>query len=72
MTETRQERFKRLAIYRTNAVLEKFRILGNLSNKINYDYSDDEIRKIFYAIDNQYRLVKTRFNYKNTKKEFKL
>ena len=71
MTETRQERFKRLAIYRTNAVLEKLRILGNLSNKTNYDYSDDEINKIFYAIDSQLRNVKARFISRN-KKEFKL
>jgi hypothetical protein len=71
MTETRQERFRRLAIFRTNAVLEKLRILGNLSNKTNYDYSDEEINKIFYAIDSQLRNVKARFINKR-KKEFKL
>lgn len=71
MTETRQERFKRLAIYRTNAVLEKLRILGNLSNKTNYDYSDDEVNKIFYAVDSQLRNIKTRFVNK-AKREFKL
>lgn len=71
MTETRQERFKRLAVFRTNAVLEKLRILGNLSNRANYDYSDEEINKIFYAIDSQLRIVKARFIGKR-KKEFKL
>ncbi len=71
MTETRQERFKRLAIFRTNAVLEKIRILGNLSNKANYEYSDDDINKIFYAIDSRLRVAKTRFTHK-TKKEFTL
>lgn len=71
MTETRKERFIRLAIYRTNAVLEKLRILGNLSNKSNYDYTNEEINKIFYAIDSQLRNVKARFTSKR-KSEFKL
>ena len=62
MSETRQERFKRLAIKRTNAVLEKLRLLGNLSNKANYDYSDFEIKKIFGAIENQLRTAKAKFN----------
>lgn len=71
MAETRNERFKRLANYRTNMVLEKLRILGNLSNKANYDYSDEEIYKIFGAIDSQLRTIKAKF-LGSTKKEFKL
>lgn len=71
MIETRKERFRRLAVYRTNAVLEKLRILGNLSNKSNYDYVDKDVNKIFYAVDTQLRAVKARFTGKR-KKEFKL
>lgn len=71
MSETRSEKFKRLATYRTNIVLEKLRILGNLSNKANYEYSEEEINKIFYAIDSQFRIIKARFTGKR-KKEFKL
>ena len=69
--ETRREKFKRLAIYRTNMVLEKLRILGNLSNKANYDYADEEVNKMFSAIDSQLRIVKTRFAGKR-KRKFKL
>ena len=71
MTETRQERFKRLATYRTNTVFEKLRILGNLSNKANYDYSPEDVRKIFSAIDSQLRTIKAKFS-GSTKREFKL
>ena len=71
MSESRGEKFKRLAILRTNAVLEKLRLLGNLSNKANYDYSEEELRKIFSAIDSQLRNVKSLFS-KGSKKEFKL
>ena len=69
--ETRKEKFIRLATYRTNLVLEKLRILGNLSNKTNYDYTDEEVNKIFAAIDSQLRIAKARFTGKR-KKEFKL
>lgn len=71
MNESRREKFKRLATLRTNAVLEKLRLLGNLSTKANYDYSEEELRKIFSAIDSQLRNVKSIFS-KGSKKEFKL
>lgn len=69
--ETRRDKFKRLATYRTNLILEKLRILGNLSNKTNYDYTDEEVNKIFSAIDSQLRIVKARFAGKK-KREFEL
>ncbi len=71
MEESRHEKFKRLATLRTNAVLEKLRLLGNLSSKTNYEYTDEEINKIFSAIDTQLRTVKSLFSGKQ-KSEFKL
>lgn len=71
MEETRKERFKRLATTRTSAVLDKLRLLGNLSNRANYDYSEEDVKKIFSAVDFQFRDVKTRFIFKK-KKEFSL
>ncbi len=71
MGETRSERFKRLATARTTAVLDKLRLLGNLSTKANYDYSEEEVNKIFSAIDSQLRTIKAKFS-GNIKREFKL
>lgn len=59
--ETRQERFKRIAEKRTNEILEKIRILGNCSNKSSYDYTEEEVNKIFSEIDKQLKLTKARF-----------
>jgi hypothetical protein len=59
--ETPEERFKRLATLRTNAVLDKLRILGNLSNKGIYSYSEEDIDKIFSAINKQIKEVKAKF-----------
>lgn len=69
--ETKHEKFKRLATKRTNSVINGLRILGNLSNKANYDYSEEEIRKIFSTIDSQLKVVKTKFS-GGTKREFRL
>lgn len=61
MEESRSDRFKRIATKRTNEVLEKIRILGNCANKSSYEYTDEEVSKIFSEIDKQLKLTKTRF-----------
>lgn len=71
MEETRKEKFKRLATARTKSILNAIRLLGNLSNKANYDYSDEDLNKVFRAVDEQLRVVKTKFQGK-LKREFKL
>ena len=60
-SQKKQEAFKRLAAQRTNAVLEKLRILGNCSNRQLYDFTDEDIAKIFRAIDKELRSVKAKF-----------
>ena len=60
--ETPEERFKRVAETRTNAVLAKLRILGNLSNRQMYSYSEKDINKIFAAINKHVKEVKAKFN----------
>ena len=70
--EDRSQRFKRLAEYRTNEVIEKLRILGNCSNKSSYSYTDEEVRKIFTSIEEQVKTVKARFKRPKKGKEFKL
>jgi len=59
--------FKRLASQRTNAVLEKLRILGNCANTNLYEYTDDDVRKIFRVIETEVRRTKAKFS--GTKKE---
>ena len=59
--ETRHERFKRVASKRTNEILEKIRILGNCSNKSSYEYTEEEVNKIFSEIDKYLKLTKAKF-----------
>lgn len=67
----KQERFKRLATKRTNSILERLRVLGNCSNRNVYDYTEQEINKIFSAIDRQIKETKAKFYFPKEKK-FKL
>jgi len=59
--ESRHERFKRIASKRTNDILEKVRILGNCSNKSSYEYTEEDVNKIFSEIDKQLKLTKIKF-----------
>ena len=59
--ETKRERFVRLAEARTNRVLDDLRLLGNCSSKSNYQYTDDDVRKIFNAIEKELKQTKARY-----------
>jgi hypothetical protein len=59
--ETRRERFKRVATRRTNDILHRIRILGNCSNKSSYSYTEEDVKKVFSAIDGELRSVKAMF-----------
>ena len=68
---SKRERFLSMAETRTNAILEKIRVLGNCSNKSLYEYNKDEIDKIFRAIQDKLNATKMRFVVKK-ENEFKL
>ena len=61
--ETRKQRFARLAEKRVTRILNGLRLLGNLSNRSSYDYSDYDIRKIFGAIDSSTKAAKSKFSF---------
>ncbi len=54
-------RFERLAERRVTETLRRFRLIGNLSNRHNYEYTEDHVRKILDALDAGMRQLKLRF-----------
>jgi hypothetical protein len=71
--EVNEERFKRIASRRVQEILDKLRLLGNCANKGNYYYTEDQVKKIFSAVDDEWRKVKNEFNKgKSKNKEFNL
>lgn len=72
MEETKEQRFKRLATKRTNDILNKIRILGNISNKSIYKYSESDVNKIFNHLQEEIKKNKARFKFSNKKNNFEL
>lgn len=68
---TKRERFKRLAEQRTNAVLHKLKVLGNCSNRSAYEYTEEEINRIFATVERTVRDMKSKFHFTQERK-FKL
>ena len=71
MAESKGDAFKRLAERRTNAILDRIRVLGNLSNPYAYEYNEDDVRAIFSAIDQELRATRAKFQ-ANRRREFRL
>ncbi len=59
----KRERFKKLATYRTNQVLKRLKILGNCANRSAYQYSQNNVEKIFEIIELKTKEVKSKFHY---------
>jgi hypothetical protein len=70
-SESKREAFQRLATKRTNGVLERLRILGHCANPQLYEYNEEDVKKIFRAVEKELRVVKMKFQ-NSTKSEFRL
>ena len=72
MSGEKRERFKRVAENRTNRIIDQIRLLGNCSNRSNYEYTDDEIKKIFNAIEQELKNTKNQFRQRISNNKFEL
>ncbi|MBQ6834672.1 MAG: hypothetical protein IJO55_09695 [Lachnospiraceae bacterium] len=59
--ETKQDRFVRIAEARTNKIIDMIRLLGNCSSKSTYEYTKDDVKKIFAAIESELKIAKAKF-----------
>lgn len=57
----KHDKFVELAQSRVTNALEKISLIGNLANKNNYEFSEEEIAKIFKAIDDTCETVEASF-----------
>ena len=69
MTE-REIKFKKLAEKRVNNAIKQLKLVGNLSNKSNYNYTDEQAKKIIKVLSLELNELKMRFKV-NRKKESK-
>jgi len=58
----KRERFVELAEKRVTRALESIRVVGNLSNRALYEYSDSDVAKIIGALNSELADLKRKFS----------
>lgn len=72
-TDSRRERFLRIAERRVNKILNDLDSLGKCANKKNYAYTNEDVKIIFRAIDNKVKAIRSLYQDSNQgKNQFSL
>ena len=66
--DIKRKRFIKIAESRVNRILTNLDSLGKCSNKRNYEYSEEEVRKMFREIEHKIKEVKLQFQGEPKKK----
>jgi RNA recognition motif-containing protein len=56
-----RQKFVHLAEARVNKALKDIQLIGNLSNRSNYDYTEEDVERIFKALSGEISACKKRF-----------
>ncbi|MBA7636033.1 hypothetical protein ES703_43646 [subsurface metagenome] len=70
-SESKKDAFRRLATQRTNNVLDRLRVLGHCANPQLYEYSEEDVKRMFKAIDTELRAVRFKFQ-NSSRSQFQL
>lgn len=69
----KRNNFIRLAEGRVTRAIDSIRVIGNLSNRSNYEYTEEDSKRIIDALQREVNELKVQFKPKvNTQKGFKL
>ncbi|MCB6607872.1 hypothetical protein V3C10_19470 [[Clostridium] symbiosum] len=69
-TNRKNENFLRLSKERVNKVIDAIERLENLSNKNQYSYTDEQVEKMFTAIEESLDSAKKSFKDKKPRQKF--
>lgn len=64
MSETDRQKFIRLANARVPKAIKAIRLIANLSNRSNYAYHPQEVKKIVDTLEKEVRALRLRFDAK--------
>lgn len=68
MNNSKREKFLQLANKRVNKLINDVRLVANLSNKSNYEYTGEDVKKIFKTLEAELKECRSLFE-KNGHKE---
>lgn len=69
--DSKKDNFIRLAEARTNKIIDMIDLLGNLSNRSNYYYTNEQVEMIFSSIQEALDETKSKFAEEPVKKKKK-
>jgi hypothetical protein len=69
MREGDRQKFVELATKRVSKAIRDIHLIGNLSNRSNYHYTDDDVAKIFKALNGELKECRKRFDLAINNKE---
>ena len=61
MKLTKRERFQKIAPKRVSSTLKAIRLLKNVSNTSNYEYTENEANQILRAVRDELRIMQDAF-----------
>lgn len=61
MNRDKSAKFIELANKRVNRAIKDLKLIANLSNRQNYEYSEEQAKKIIKALQNELEMVKHSF-----------
>jgi len=61
MSDRAREKFVELAEKRVNKAIKDLLLIGNLSNRSNYKYGDEDVRQMFGALERELKHARERF-----------
>jgi hypothetical protein len=67
--KTKRERFEIVAGKRVQGILDKLELLGNCSNRNNYDYSKSDVTKMFQVLKETLKRTEIRFEDELSKRD---
>lgn len=68
-TETKAQRFSRVATRRLRAALKQMELLENCANTATYEYTDEQVEKIFAFIENATASLKRAYKQETDERE---
>ena len=59
--KSKRARFEEIASKRVQYIIDKLELLGNCSNRNNYDFNEEDIKKMFSVIKEQLKKTEVKF-----------
>ncbi len=66
--KTKRERFEVVAGKRVQTIIDKLDLLGNCSNRNNYEFEEGDVKKMFAVLKERLKLTELKFDSEISKK----